>query len=159
MNATDVLKYGHQEILKAVEAFPRDQWQTEGVCGYWSAKDVIAHLACYERMLIEMVAVLDGQEPGPVLRQRMELGDRFNDRQVEGCSDQSSTEVVNAYSQAYQQAQQLVADIPTDRLRQVGTMPAYGPEYSFDDILVYQYYGHKREHSAQLFAYCDRLGQ
>ena len=28
----------------------------------------------------------------------------------------------------------------------------YGPEYSLDDLVVYQMYGHKREHDPQLSA-------
>ena len=29
--------------------------------------------------------------------------------------------------------------------------------YALDDVLVYMYYGHKREHSAQIAAFRDRL--
>jgi hypothetical protein len=34
----------------------------------------------------------------------------------------------------------------------VGTIPWYGPEYSLNDLVVYQMYGHKREHGPQLDA-------
>ena len=39
--------------------------------------------------------------------------------------------------------------------RQSGTLPWYGMEYALDDFLVYIYYGHKREHSAQIAAFRD----
>ena len=40
--------------------------------------------------------------------------------------------------------------------REVGTIPWYGPEYSLDDLVVYQMYGHKREHDPQLGAVLER---
>ena len=39
---------------------------------------------------------------------------------------------------------------------EVGTIPWYGPDYSLDDLLVYQMYGHKREHDPQLSAVLER---
>ncbi len=50
-----------------------------------------------------------------------------------------------------------IAQIPTEILRQPGTVPWYGMEYSLDDFLVYQYYGHKREHMAQVNVFADQL--
>jgi len=29
--------------------------------------------------------------------------------------------------------------------------------YALDDVIVYMYYGHKREHNAQIAAFRDRL--
>jgi hypothetical protein len=40
--------------------------------------------------------------------------------------------------------------------REVGTIPWYGAEYSLDDLVVYQQYGHKREHDPQLSAVLER---
>jgi hypothetical protein len=33
----------------------------------------------------------------------------------------------------------------------------YGKEYALDDFVVYMYYGHKREHGAQVAGFHDRL--
>ncbi len=51
----------------------------------------------------------------------------------------------------------MVGRIPSETLRQNGTLPWYGMAYALDDFLVYAYYGHKREHSAQIAAFRDRL--
>jgi hypothetical protein len=40
--------------------------------------------------------------------------------------------------------------------QEVGTIPWYGAEYSLDDLVVYQQYGHKREHDPQLSAVIER---
>lgn len=36
-------------------------------------------------------------------------------------------------------------------------MPWYGDAYALDDLIVYMYYGHKREHNAQIAAFRDRF--
>jgi uncharacterized damage-inducible protein DinB len=159
MNANDVLKYGHQEVLKAIDKIPEAEWETEGVCGYWTVKDVVAHLASFEQILIEMIGMAQGQEPGPTLHQRMEQGEEFNDNQVAQYRDQTPKRVLAEYTRAFEKSSRLVGEISAETLRQPGTIPAYGPEYAIDDLLVYQYYGHKREHSAQINAFDDRLGQ
>ena len=38
MNANDILKYGHLWVLKHVETLSQADWNTEGVCGWWSTK-------------------------------------------------------------------------------------------------------------------------
>jgi hypothetical protein len=52
---------------------------------------------------------------------------------------------------------ELITQIPPQTLRQPGTIPWYGAEYALDDLLVYMYYGHKREHSAQVGVFRDQL--
>ena len=49
------------------------------------------------------------------------------------------------------------ARIPPDTWRQNGTLPWYGAEYSLDDFIVYTFYGHKREHTAQINVFKDTL--
>jgi hypothetical protein len=46
--------------------------------------------------------------------------------------------------------------IAPERWREVGSIPWYGPEYSLDDLVVYQMYGHKREHDPQLSAVLEQ---
>lgn len=53
----------------------------------------------------------------------------------------------------------LVAQIPAETARLTGTLPWYGAEYALDDFVVYTFYGHKREHSAQIAVFRDRSGQ
>ena len=46
-----------------------------------------------------------------------------------------------------------------DYWREVGTIPWYGPEYSLDDLVVDQWYGHQREHDPQLKAVVEAAGR
>ena len=60
------------------------------------------------------------------------------------------------YNAAVTHVLSLIREIPPETARQPGTVPWYGQEYALDDLIVYQYYGHKREHSAQIAAFLDQ---
>jgi hypothetical protein len=92
----------------------------------------------------------------PHLRMWRELGMGFNDRQVAMRKD-TAADVLVELNGAHERVRAQVAEMPADIFRQTGTLPWYGAEYSLDDFLVYTYYGHKREHAAQIAAFRDRL--
>ena len=157
MNANDILHYGQRTVLDTIAGLPDEAWQTPGVCGVWSAKDVVAHLASYERLLIEILgSYLDGG-PTPLLDQYTDPHGDFNDAQVAQRASQPIAAVLAEFEQAHAQSLALLARIPAETVRQPGTLPWYGAEYALDDLLVYMYYGHKREHSAQITHYRDHL--
>jgi hypothetical protein len=76
-----------------------------------------------------------------------------------GAKAKTVQEVLTELNDTYTQVMSLIANIPLEMLRQNGTLPWYGMDYALDDVIVYMYYGHKREHSAQIAAFCDRLRQ
>ena len=53
MNASDVLKYGQLTFLAGLDGLPESEWEKPGVCGYWSVKQIIAHIASYEAVLAD----------------------------------------------------------------------------------------------------------
>lgn len=159
MNAHDVMMYGHKTLIQALKDFPETEWETKGVCGIWSAKDVISHLASYERILIDVLAGLLGHGEMSALKEFMEGGQALNDRLVDIRKGRTHQEVLAELNGYHAQALSIAERVPQDKLREVGTIPWYGPEYSVDDYIVYQYYGHKREHSAQIAAYMDRTAR
>ncbi len=65
--------------------------------------------------------------------------------------------VLGEYNDAHAQVMSIVAQISPETLRQTGTLPWYGAIYALDDFLVYAFYGHKREHSAQIASFHDQL--
>lgn len=157
MNATDILKYGQQTVLRTIEEFPETAWETPEACGVWSVKDIIAHLASYEEVLVDILAGFSGRQPTPCLDRFIELGSRFNDAEVEKRRGRTVREILDEFNDAHAQVMELAARIRPEVFRQAGTLPWYGMEYALDDVLVYMYYGHKREHSAQIAAFHDRL--
>ena len=157
MNAVDILKYGHLTVLQTLDGFPESAWDTPGACGGWSVKDIIAHLASYKQVLIDVMTSFEGSDPTPVLNRLIELGSQFNDTEVSRRKEKTMKEVLGEYNDTHAQVIFMVAQLSPETLRQTGTLPWYGAVYALDDFLVYAYYGHKREHSAQISAFRDHL--
>ena len=157
MNAQDILKYGQLTVLQTLESFPEASWETPGACGIWSVKDILAHLASYERVLVDILTTFTGDGSTPVLNSYVELGSHFNDIEVSRRTAETIQDVLAEFNNTHIQVMSLLVNIPSETLRRTGTLPWYGVEYALDDVLVYMYYGHKREHSAQIAAFRDRL--
>ncbi len=157
MNATDILKYGQLTALQAIDGFPETAWETSGACGVWSVKDIIAHLASYEQVLADVLSTFVGKHPTPYLDKFTEPGGQFNDTEVGLRKGRTMPEVLDEFNDAHAQVMSLAAQIPPESFRHNGTLPWYGMEYALDDFIVYTFYGHKREHSAQIAAFGDLL--
>ncbi len=157
MNAQDVLKYGHQTLLRTLEGLPEDAWEDAGVVGGWSVKDIIAHLASFELVLTEVLgSLLDAETPTPTVKLMGSQQD-FNDRQVALRQDQTSKEALAEYENCHARVVALAQKLPLDAFQQNGILPWYGENYDLEDFIVYTFYGHKREHAAQIALYKRRL--
>jgi len=157
MNAVAILKYGQQTVLHTLEEFPEAAVEKPGACGVWSVKDIIAHLASYEEVLVDVLATFGSLQPTPYLNKFTEPGGQFNDTEVDLRKVRTMPEVLAEFNDAHAQVMSLATKISSERFRQTGTLPWYGMEYALDDFLAYTFYGHKREHSAQIAAFGDRL--
>ena len=158
MNVADILKYGHLFVLGTIEELPESEWETPNVCGFWSSKQIIAHLASFEHLLNDVLNTFLEQEPGPTLLRFAESPQAFNDVEVGGRDAKSAEEALYEYADYHSRNVALLAEIPAVMLPKAGTMPWYGNEYSLDDYIVYSFYGHKREHMAQINVFKDLLG-
>jgi hypothetical protein len=158
MNALDILKYGQRTVLQTIEGLPDSAWETPGVCGVWSVKDIIAHLASYEHLLLEVLSTFVSGGSTPYLNKFTDPGGNFNDREVAARKGKSIKEVLGEFNDTHAQVMSLAARIPVETFSQTGTLPWYGMEYALDDFIVYNQYGHKREHSAQIAVFRDQLG-
>lgn len=156
MHTLDVLHYGHRTLMSNLETFPKEEYLTSGACGKWSVKDILAHLASYEQVLAEVTMELQGEQPTPTL-DVFRTEERFNDREVEDRREQSFEGTLEEYVGCFEHAVASVADLPEARLVETGALAWYGEEYDLEDFLIYSFYGHKREHSAQIAAFRDQL--
>ncbi len=158
MNTSDILKYGDLTWLKAIQAIPESHRNDSGVCGFWSAKDLLAHLVSYELMLGDVLTqTLGKDEPVPTLDHFLRAYTAFNNVEVENRETQSWQDTLSEYNTAHERVMSLVAEFAPEKLREPGVIPWYGTEYSLDDFIVYTNYGHKREHGAQVDAFCSKL--
>jgi hypothetical protein len=158
MNPQDILKYGHSFVLRTVNSFPGDRWDVSGAVGYWSPKDVIAHLASYELALVDILQNILEPCPSPLLDEFKGDGQAFNDHQVDVLrKDMTFDQVFVEYKTAYERVAALAQRISPEAWRQTGILPWYGGEYDLEDFIVYSYYGHKREHCGQIQVFRDRF--
>ena len=156
MNAADLLKYGHRTVLQTIADLPADAWEMPGACGVWSCKDIIA-LASFEHVLLDILATFLGSDSTPSLDHFRDPNGDFNDGQVALRKRSTVGDILTEYSDTCARTMELIARISAETLRQSGTIRWYGAEYALDDLIVYMYYGHKREHAAQIAAFRDRM--
>lgn len=157
MNATDILKYGQMTVLQSIDGFPETAWESGGACGFWSVKDIIAHLTSYEHVLVDVLTTFQGGGSTPYLAKYIEPGGQFNDTEVASRKEKTINEILAEFNDTHIQVMAMLAQLSPETLRQTGTLPWYGMNYALDDFIVYAYYGHKREHSAQIAAFRDHL--
>jgi hypothetical protein len=154
MNARDILFYGNRTLLASMERVPAQERTTQGVVGWWSARETMAHLAIFEEGLAQL---LDSFLGGPFPELLSNMDSSKNDMLVAQKEGRTFDELLAEYQDAHTRVMERIVRITPEKLREVGTVPWYGDEYSLDDFLVYTFYGHKREHAARFEAFGDRL--
>jgi len=159
MHAVELLQRSHLAVMDAIEGLTEEEWLVPEVCGRWSVKDIMAHLASYERALVEALRSARGEPPGGYLTGLIRDGELFNETQVALRVGYSAAEVVVQYKEAHDQAMDLAAALPPSLYINSGFLPAYGMSYDLEDFIVHSIYGHKWEHAAQIKAFRERLGE
>ena len=67
MNLDDVLKYGHQTVMNSIKGLDESDCLVGGVCGHWSVRDILAHLASDELLLLDAMNMVLGKSAWPNL--------------------------------------------------------------------------------------------
>jgi uncharacterized damage-inducible protein DinB len=158
MNARDILFYGNRTVLNTLAAVPAAERETPNVCGWWSTRHIVAHLASFEWLLVDALLPFAGGESTGTLARMGDLGGQgFNDYEVAQRKEKTYEDILAEYKAAHARTLEQVEQIPAETLREAGRIPWYGSGYALDDLIVYQYYGHKREHMAQIGVFLDTL--
>lgn len=150
MDARTILVYGHKHVLDAFAPLTDAEWGRVGVTTRWTPTDLMAHLTSFELMLGEALGQVLGEGGTPTLEAMGRDRAGFNDAQVAARRGRTPAEVQAEYEAAHAVVMERAAKLGPDRLREPGTIPWYGAEYSLDDLIVYTNYAHKREHCAQV---------
>ena len=149
MNTIDVLMYGQRTVLRTMARYRPEDWSKIAL-GVWTAKDLLGHLGAFEVRFADVLATF---VDAPVVSGLLDADPRtFNDDQAAVRAARTIEQVTEEFLAAHERVMTHARAIPAERWREVGTIPWYGPEYSLDDLVVYQMYGHKREHDPQLSA-------
>jgi DinB superfamily len=152
MNAVDMLMYGQRTVRATIDRYGPADWDRIAL-GVWTAKDLLGHLGAFEVRFADQLAPFVGAPTESELPSADPS--TFNDDQAAIRNDWPVAEVLAEFLDAHERVMRHARGIQPEVWRQVGTIPWYGPDYSLDDLLVYQMYGHKREHDPQLSAALD----
>jgi len=156
VNALDVMRYGHDEVLRGFDGLSAGDWARPGVTTRWSPKDTLAHLTSFELLLEDALKSVLGRGPTPLLDGYRADYAGFGDAQVAARAGRTPEAVMREYTEAHERVMRLANELGPERLREPGTIPWYGPGYSLDDLVVYINYAHKREHCGQLKVFRKR---
>lgn len=155
MQTLDVMRYGHGEVTAVIDAYAPDDWSRIAL-GVWTSKDLLGHLGAFEQRIADVLATF---VDAPALTDLMDADPAtFNDDQAAVRMEWPVERVIDEYLSAHTRLMTHAMAIPEARWRELGTIPWYGAAYSLDDLIVYQIYGHKREHVPQLSAALERAG-
>ena len=156
VNPIDMMRYGHADIDRALARLRPDDW-TAIALGVWTTKDLVGHLGAFEVRFADVLAGFAGESTESDLLSANPA--TFNDDQAAIRRDWPVAQVLGELADAHARVMRLAGRIESDLWREVGTIPWYGPQYALEELLVYQVYGHKREHKPQLEAVLDRPGR
>jgi uncharacterized protein (TIGR03083 family) len=149
MDAIGMLDDSHTKILEAVDDLPEAQWDVPGACGDWSVKDIIAHLASYEHVLLDTINTFFGNEPTQKMIRCFSNFSEFNKAEVGARRYATAQQVVNDYNETQVQTTSLLAQLPAEVIQQKGTLPWYSADSCLADFIGWLC-DHAFEHYAQI---------
>ncbi len=156
MNATELLEKSNLLVIQTVDDLPETAWDIPGACGNWSVKDIIAHLASYEHIIVDVLSIFQKEQPTPYILQFLHQLDQFNKVEVEARKYETAQHVLDEYQDAQVEATSLLMQIPDEKVQERGTMPWYGEDCCMADF-INRIYDHTREHCAQIARFRQRL--
>ena len=155
MHALNMLEYGHQMVLDTVTKVEPGLAGMPGACGEWSIKDIVAHLASFEALILDAIASLTPGGATPVLDRFLAGADAYNNAEVAWRRQYTLDQIMAEYNALHATVIDRLIRIAPEKLRENGVFAWYGADYDLDDFLVYTAYAHKREHCAQIAAFAD----
>ena len=156
MNTSDLLEKGHLMVIQVVDGLPELQWDVPGVCGEWSVKDIVAHLASYEHVILDVLNTFSGKEPTPYVFRFISQTQQFDDAEVDARRYATAQQVMDEYQDTQVQTTSLLEQIPSETIQQPGTMPWYQQDLSLADF-IHRMYEHMREHCRQIARFHDKV--
>jgi len=139
----------------AVNQIPLEDWEQAGFCGDWSLKDVIAHIAWYEREMIHLLETrrFEGSE-------LWELPTDERNAQIYLLKkDQPLTQVLASAIMTYKQLLPLLEQISAAELLDPAAFAGMPPEWTPRQILAGSTHLHYDEHRQQAEAWAKNHPQ
>ncbi len=141
----DRLEREWKTFLKSFAGLPDSARTEPGAVGYWSVRDVLAHITTWEEEALKALPlILEGKRPP-----RYGGIDAFNAREQERKRDYSLERIKQELTATHQRLMTFLASLPED----LGVA-----ENRFRRRLRWDTYNHYREHNAQITAWRAERG-
>jgi len=136
------LDHEYRRFRNSIAPLTPKHFETPGVVGTWSIKDLIAHFIAHEQFALhELQHALRGERYQPDENE----ADAINDRAVADYQQQSLDEVLHAWDISYHQIVVLVEALPDDAFQPMGSFVQV-LEDTIDGALGNNTYLHYAEH-------------
>jgi hypothetical protein len=152
MNTLEVLENDHLAVIKSVENLSEIEWDLPGVCGDWSVKEVLAHLAAYELLLIDILETMLGDQASPtpyMLRFASSEKEAFNRDTIRTRRYRTAQQIEDEYEDAQAQSTSLLARVPSELLQQKRALSWYKPDINLEQWLD-TFHQHIQKHCEQI---------
>jgi len=145
------MERGRAQLDAAIARIPRDEFQRAGAWGGWTLKDLVAHIAAYERWTSEQMEI---PEPSGELRESVTEEatggvDSLNKMIYEQHRDDRLDDVLAESRAAYEALRASIERKSDEELARPAWFSGSG---SLLEFLPEQSYGHYRDHLADLVA-------
>lgn len=162
MHPLTTLRYAHKTLLDSTQDLSDADWDTPGVCGFWSVKQIIGHIVAWDSFFCEFVARHAGMDiPRPHIDDFRAFDgndDLFNEKYGTSASSKQKAELLAELEAVYARETEICEKIPAEAWHQTGVL-RWAPEEDLEDYLLYAVYGHKYEHAAQIIVFRDSKTQ
>ena len=159
------LKMEHQEWKAVISHFTSSNWETPGVAGYWSMKDVLAHLIGWNRRLVDiMQAVINGKpKPQPFWPTNMNSDDQINAWFYETNRNHSVSKLLDEEEQVFKQVLEIVKSFPDNveiRTIREGNRDFYLVQINGQQLNPGEFFSHYRDdHKNQVQLFLNKQGK
>jgi hypothetical protein len=160
VNATQILDDSHLYVIQTLDDLNELEWDVPGVNGDWTTKDVVAHLATYEHLLLELLQNFDSRNQGetPYITAFKQGQESFNKAQVEQRRYSTAQQVMDEYQDTQTETSSLLAELPASELAKDGTVTLFGRPESLNST-IQGFANHTRTHCDRIRAFRQREHQ
>jgi hypothetical protein len=158
MHALTTLNYANKTLLDSLKGLTDTDWDTPGVCGFWSVKQIIAHISAWDAHSCETLAPYAGvTAPTPYSDDFATFNfndDLFNEKYGTAAASKSKQELLAELEAVYLRLSDVCSKISNEDWHKTGVL-SWAPANDFEDYLIYAVYGHHYEHAAQIIVFRD----
>lgn len=152
MNISTLLQTNNLRIFQDIEGLNEADWEIPGACGEWSVKDIMAHLASHEQVIVDVLNTFSGHAPTPSVLQFLRQPGEFNRAAIKQRQYQTAQQIEDEFQELQVQATSLLQQIPEELAQKQETMLWYKPDYSLADF-IQSMTQHIQEHGRQIVAF------